>query len=62
MHTFLRMPGFTVRSAAMHLGVNRDWVYKLIREKRIRAELDACNQLVIPYGELYSALREQDEK
>lgn len=62
MQTSLEMPGFTVRSAAKHLGKSRDWLYKEARANRIRMERDACNQMVIPYGELYSAKRRQDEK
>lgn len=60
MTTLLEQPGFSVRTAAKYLGVSRATLYRWLDEGRISGELDACGQLVIPYGELYSAIKEQE--
>ena len=62
MTTLLEQPGFSVRSAAKYLGVSRATLYRWLDEGRISAELDTCGQLVIPYGELYSAIKELEER
>jgi excisionase family DNA binding protein len=61
MTTLLEMPAFTLREAAKYLEVERDTVYRWVREGKLQAEVDLCGQLRIPYGELYSAMIDKEE-
>ncbi len=61
MTTLLELPGFTLREAAKHLGIHEKTIYRWVHEGRLQAEIDNCNQYRIPYGELYSALKAQED-
>jgi excisionase family DNA binding protein len=58
----LPIPGFTVKESSKYLGVRRENVYAWIREGKVNAEIDICNQYRIPYAELHRILQERDNK
>lgn len=62
MTTLLEMPGFTLREAARHLRIHEKTIYRWVHEGRLKVELDNCNQYRISYGELYSYIRNREER
>ncbi len=61
MTTAPPIPGTPLRLAAKYLGVERDTVYRWVRQGNLRAEHDPCGQLVIPYDELIFQTRMRRE-
>ncbi len=56
----LDMPMFGVREAAAYLGVRRETVYAWIRDGKVAAQLDVCNQYKVPYQELHRLLAQRE--
>lgn len=61
MTMILPIPAYTVREAAKYLGVSRNHIYIMLRDGRLKGELDVCRQLRIPYDELLYQVRVMDE-
>jgi excisionase family DNA binding protein len=55
------IPAYTVREASKYLNQSRDTTYKMLRDGRLRGEIDCTGQLRIPYDELLYQLRRMEE-
>ena len=62
MSIALPIPAYTVREASKYLNQSRDTTYKMLRDGRLRGELDCTGQLRIPYDELVYQRRRMEEQ
>lgn len=58
----LRMPGYTVREAEKLLNIPERTGYRLIQSGKLEAYQDVAGKLRVPYGELYSYMKNQREE